>query len=165
MVLKGYKKPLTPNDMWDLRPENQTENVVGHFDNIWIPTVQRKQEEAMQRTPPGEPITTDINLAILIVKEFWPQILFVSSIRFVASVLTFASPLVLDLLIGYMSPKSTEPHWRGYFYASLMFVSPLLESTLNGQYEYMNSIIIMKMRSCIINTIYKKVIPLMNRSM
>ena len=157
MIFKGYKKPLTPNDMWDLIPENETKTVVNEFDKIWVPEMQRKRAEALKKMSTEDAIT-DLNIAFSIWKMFWPTFIFISSIRLVASVLTFANPLVLDLLIAYMTPDSNEPQWRGYFYASLMFVSPLFESLLNGQFEYLNSIMIMKIRACIITTIYKKVI-------
>ena len=157
MVFTGYKKPLTPDDMWDLVPDNQTKNVMDQFDKIWLPTVQKSKEEAMRKTPTGDMVTTDVNIAVSIIKLYGLEVLFVSLLKLVASILTFANPLVLDYLIAYVTPNSTEPVWRGYFYAGLMFVSPLFESIFNGQFEYLNAIIMMKIRSCIITTIYKKV--------
>ena len=157
MVFKGYKKPLTTDDMWDLIPDNQTNNVMDRFDKVWIPTVQESRDEAMRKTPNGQMVSTDVNIALTIMKVFGVQWLFVGLLKLVASILTFANPLVMDYLLAYVTPNSTEPEWRGYFYASLMFVSPLIESVFNGQFEYWNAIIIMRIKSCIITTIYKKV--------
>jgi ATP-binding cassette subfamily C (CFTR/MRP) protein 1 len=74
-----------------------------------------------------------------------------------ASSLVFVNPLILDKLISFMNPSNDEPQWRGYFYASLMFISPLFESILNSQYEYRINLICMRIRACIISVIYKKV--------
>ena len=144
--------------MWELIPENQSTNIIKDFDRLWIPTIYRKRETALRKTPKGEIIITDINVMIVLLKTFWPQMLFVASIKFVASFLTFVNPMVLDLLIAFMSPSNDEPFWRGLFYAGLMLVAPIAESLLNGQYEYMNTLITMKIRSCLISVIYKKVI-------
>ena len=157
MVFKGYKKPLTPDDMWDLVPDNQTKNVMNQFDKIWLPAVQKSKEEAIRKTPTGDMVTTDLNIGLSLTKMFGWEVLYVSLFKLVACILTFANPLVMDYLIAYVTPGSTEPVWRGYFYAGLMFVAPLFESVFNGQFEYLNGIILMKIRSCIITTIYKKV--------
>ena len=157
MIWKGYKNPLKTEEMWELIPENQTKNITEEFNKIWVPTVHRKREKALRKASKGENIITDINVGIILVKTFWPQMLFVGFIKFVASFLTFVNPLVLDLLIAYMSPNNTEPVWKGFFYAALMLIAPLFESLLNGQFEYKNNLLVMKIRSCLISVIYKKV--------
>ena len=117
MILKGYKKTLEEEDMWDLIPDNRSENVVKQFDANWIPIVEEKQIKTSKRE-------SRLNLFGPIVKTFWPQLIIITFIKLFATVLTFGNPLLLDLLISYMSPKSIEPEWRGYFYAILMFVTP-----------------------------------------
>ena len=77
--------------------------------------------------------------------------------QLIASALTFVNPMVLDMLINFMDPNSTDPEWRGYFYALLMFVSPMFESLFNSQYEYRINLISMKIRACVISVIYRKV--------
>ena len=155
-IWKGYKKSLTPEDMWDLSPENQSKNIIQNFNNVWIPTVNRKRELAAKKTPIGETIT-DINVMVVLLKMFWPQWLIMLVVKVITSFLAFVNPMVLDLLIGYMSPNNTEPQWRGYFYACLMLVSPVIQSTLNQHYEYYNYTLEMRIRACLISVIYKKV--------
>jgi ABC-type bacteriocin/lantibiotic exporter with double-glycine peptidase domain len=157
MILKGYKHPLTTHDMWTLNRKNISNVILTKFNKVWIPTVEKEKQNAKRKVSLGEPVVTDISLLSSILKTFWPGMLFVSFIKFIASTLTFVNPLVLDRLISFMSPSNDEPQWRGYFYASLMFISPLFKSLLNSQYEYRINLMTMRIRACLISVIYEKV--------
>ncbi|XP_054163879.1 multidrug resistance-associated protein 1-like [Oppia nitens] len=160
MIFKGYKKPLNTTDMWSLSHKNQTNYILRIFDKIWNPAFEKAKDNAIQRAAPGEAIITEISILNTIIKTFWPGMLLAALIRLVASSLTFVNPMVLDLLINFMAPNSTEPEWRGYLYATLMLISPMFESLLNSQYEYRINAISMRIRSCVISTIYKKSLKL-----
>jgi len=160
MILKGYKNPLTIDDMWTLSRKNKSNIILRKFNKIWIQTVKKEKGNAEKKIL-GEPAVTDICLLSSILKKFWSGMLFVAFIKFIASTLVFVNPLVLDRLISFMSPSNDEPQWRGYFYASIMFIFPLFESVLNSQYEYRINLIGMRIRSCIISVIYEKVCKLL----
>ena len=157
MIWTGYKKPLTSDDMWSLSPKNKTSSVLKVFDRVWIPAVEREKEMALRKTSEGQPIVMEISLLSALIKTYWPGMMSVALIKLIASTLTFVNPLVLDRLINFMDPNSDEPYWRGYLYASLMFISPMFESIFNSQYEYRVNLIGMKVRACVISVIYKKV--------
>ena len=154
MVYKGYKRPLTTKDMWILSEKNTTSDILQKFDSVYLPQV----EKAINTNCFGEGKNAEFEVGILsaIVKTFWPGLLFVGFLRFIASFLKFVNPLVLDQLIGFIS-NSREPMWRGYFYASLMLISPMIESLFNSQYEFIVNGICMRVRACLISTIYRKV--------
>jgi len=38
LAWKGYKKPLTTNDLWDLNPEDKSAALVPLFDKYWKQT-------------------------------------------------------------------------------------------------------------------------------
>ncbi|CAG2102694.1 unnamed protein product, partial [Medioppia subpectinata] len=158
LIYKGYKKPLTTDDMWLLNTENKSSFIIEKFNKVWLPIIQRKW------SPKDGISSQNINIFVALMKTFWPQMLFVGFIKLITSLLTFMSPLVLDLLIGFMSPDNSEPNWRGYFYASLIFVSPFIESILSGQYDYRNNLILLKIRACIISVVYQKNLKLSNNS-
>ncbi len=73
------------------------------------------------------------------------------------SFLPYVNPTVLDWIIAYMSVDSQEPDWRGFLYAIIMFISPMIESLITTQYDAGIGIIALRMRSCLMNSIYKKV--------
>ena len=153
MIINGYKKPLTVKDMWRLSHDNLSNVILTNFNKVWIPTLEKAKQNAMIKALKGD----EVSVLPPILKTFWPSLLFVGVIKLTTSVLTFVNPLVLDRLIGYMSPDNNEPEWRGYFYASLMFISPLFESMLNNQYMYRINLVCMKMRACMVSVVYKKV--------
>ena len=157
MIITGYKRPLTSNDMWGLTKINTSEEIVKKFETTWLPHVRKEQTEALRKSlETGEKISPKVGVLIPIMKTFWPTMLFILIIKFIASLMTFVNPIVLDWLIAFINNKD-EPTWKGYFYASLMFVSPMIESFLNNQYEFGIQTIGMRVRACLISSIYKKV--------
>ena len=157
IVWIGYKRPLVTDDLWSLTYQNMTSSIIKIFDKIWIPSIEKEKENALQKTREGEPVITQVNLTMALLKTYWPGFMFCGILKLIASALTFVNPMVLDMLINFMDPNSTDPEWRGYFYALLMFVSPMFESLFNSQYEYRINLISMKIRACVISVIYRKV--------
>ena len=139
--------------MWILSEKNTTSDILQKFDSVYLPKV----EKARNTNSFGEGENAEFKIGILsaIAKTFWPGLLFIGFLKFIASCLTFVNPLVLDHLIAFIN--NDEPMWRGYFYASLMLISPMIESLLNSQYEFGINCISMRVRACLISTIYRKV--------
>lgn len=106
--------------------------------------------------PLNDKFNANINIGWIIFKSYWPLIMFSGLLKFSASILTFVNPTILDYLISFISTNN-EPLWHGFFYASLMFLSPALESIMSNQYEYWISIVVLRARISIISIIYKKV--------
>ncbi len=143
--------------MWALDRNNITSSILRKFNKVWIPTVEKEKKNAIRKASEGEPVMTNISILSSLLKTFWSEFFFVALFKLIASSLVFVNPLVLDRLITFMNPSNDEPQWRGYFYASLMFISPLFESLLNSQYEYRINLISMRIRACLISVIYEKV--------
>ena len=139
--------PLTTEDLWPLDSHNTTNYILRQFNKLWLPSIARKRND----------LKKEIKLLSPILRTFWFDMFIVGFIKFIGSSLVFVNPLVLDKIISFMSPTNFEPEWRGYFYASLMLISPLFESLLNSQYEYRINLVGMRMRAVIISVVYKKV--------
>ena len=63
---------------------------------------------------------------------------------------------VLRLMINYVSDPE-EAAWKGYFYASLMFLAAVVQSILLHQYFHRGFITGMRIRTAVIAAVYKKV--------
>ena len=61
------------------------------------------------------------------------------------------------LLIKYMKDDS-EPAWKGYFYAVLIFVPAVIQSLFYEHYFYHCFVIGMNLRTAIVSIVYNKVI-------
>ena len=158
MIIKGYKNPLTSSDMWGLDRKNTSEHVDEKFDKIWISTIERAKIIARKKNEGrNEDNLPKVGILIPIIRTFWPQMFLAATLKFVSTLMSFVNPLVLDLLIAFITDPN-EPTWKGYLYASLMFFSPMIESILNNQYEYIIASVGMRVRTCLISAIFNKVI-------
>ncbi|CAG2101813.1 unnamed protein product [Medioppia subpectinata] len=151
LISKGYRNPLTFNDMWHLDSHNTTDYIYKKFNNIWSQLIDRKMESQN-----NDQNIYYIKILIPILKCFWMELLTVSAVKLIAICLEFMSPIALDRLISFMSPSNAEPQWRGLFYASLMFIPLLFVSLFNSQYEYRINLVAMRIRATLISTIYQK---------
>ena len=144
MVMKGYRKPLTTQDMWSLEDENQTSVCVERFNKYWKPIFDNKDQKHINILPP-------------ILRTFWLTLAVNSLIKLTASLLQLTQPLLLDRLLTYLTSQTSKPEWTGYSYAVLMFVCPMMASILEGQYEYRQNVESMRIKSCIVSKLYEKV--------
>ncbi|CAG2110662.1 unnamed protein product, partial [Medioppia subpectinata] len=157
LIFKGYRKPLTSEDMWYLDNHNTTDYIYTKFSKIWLQLTKKQIKSKILKENQKQFYMNIINPLL---KCFWMQLLTVSAFKLISSCLAFISPIVLDRLITFMSPSNAEPQWRGLFYASLMFIAPLFESLFNSQYEYRVNVMAMRIRATLMSCIYKKSLKL-----
>uniref|UniRef100_A0A8C7RE40 ABC-type glutathione-S-conjugate transporter n=1 Tax=Oncorhynchus mykiss TaxID=8022 RepID=A0A8C7RE40_ONCMY len=67
----------------------------------------------------------------------------------------FAIPQVLSLLLGFMNEEDA-PLWKGYFYATLMFLLSCLQSLFNHQYMYTCFTVGMRVKTAVMGLVYRK---------
>ncbi|XP_022245979.1 multidrug resistance-associated protein 1-like isoform X2 [Limulus polyphemus] len=165
-AILGYQKPLVMEDMWKLSTKNTTSGILLKFDKYWIPALKKLvcKNKMLQSTKDNDTKKVadigHINILWPILKTF-PVEFFVSGLmKLVASLIAFANPQILALVIAYIS--GDEPYWRGFFYASLMFLASMIESLFNSQYEYLIYCIAMRIRSCVTSALYRKSLQLSN---
>ena len=151
IILKGFRRPLVQDDLWLLHQENKTENLLKDFNKNWLPKYE-KLKHNINKDKKGK---SQISIVGPIVQTYWIGFVAFSSIKIITCFLPLVSPMIMDLLISFIN--NDEPVWRGYFYASLMFFVPMIESVLNNYYEYGINVISMRIRACLISIIYKKV--------
>ncbi|KAG9510799.1 Multidrug resistance-associated protein 1 [Fragariocoptes setiger] len=198
IMLLGYKRPLTQDDIYSVRHEDKTEIDTPRFDALIEPQIKKALSNP-HKQPEFEPLfdvnagkllnnsnkekdeTSDgvknrrpnredgelksepekpkyVHVLYTLFQAYWPDLFLAGFLRLLASLLTFASPTLLGLLITFVS--GTDPTWRGVFFVVLLFVSTLTESTLNNRQEYLTSLNVMRMRTCLTSVIYRKTLRL-----
>ncbi|KAK8766469.1 hypothetical protein V5799_006750 [Amblyomma americanum] len=160
MAILGFMRPLQMYQMWFLDESNQTAKISEDF-SYHFEKEKQKRGAVLSKKPDADgrrPLVSMIGIMTPLFRTYWLELTLVALVKLVASVLTFVGPLVLDMLIAFVS--SNDPLWRGLLFAFTMFFSAMLESILNGQYDYRIYVISMRMRSAIINAIYKKALVL-----
>ncbi|CAG2109381.1 unnamed protein product, partial [Medioppia subpectinata] len=148
MIMNGYRKPLTTEDMWSLSTQNRTNVFIKQFNKHWKPIKNNKTKNA-------------INIFPVVLKTYWPTLVFTACIKLMVTLLTFTQPLVLDRLITFITSQTNttdtgEPIWRGYVYALAMFASTVLASVLSGQYTHRQNVLLMKIKTCVTSALYEK---------
>ncbi|XP_075676248.1 multidrug resistance-associated protein 1-like isoform X2 [Dermatophagoides pteronyssinus] len=170
IIWLGYRRPLLERDIFQLDYDNRTVEILRKFQKNLDQDKWRKMNKQLieqnkngYEQPLNDKFNTNINIGWIIFKSYWPLIMFSGLLKFLSSILTFVNPTILDYLISFISTNN-EPLWHGFFYASLMFLSPALESIMSNQYEYWISIVVLRARISIISIIYKKSLRMSNLS-
>ncbi|KAL3254640.1 hypothetical protein MRX96_054164 [Rhipicephalus microplus] len=130
MAIMGFKRPLQMHNMWFLDQSNQTAKIAEDFSHHFEKEKQ-KRGALPSKKPDADgrrPIVSMIGIMTPLFRTFWLELTLVALVKLVSSVLTFVSPLVLDMLIAF--------------------------------YDYRIYVISMRMRSAMINAIYKKALAL-----
>nr|WPH24505.1 ABC transporter subfamily C1 [Tetranychus urticae] len=148
MAYKGYRKALTQSDMWPMIEDHQTASIVKKTDRYFEPILSSSNEPA--KTKP----VLKVNTFKVLIKVYWPILLFGSVCKLISSSLVFANPQLLDALLTFI--VSNQPIWKGYVIASLMFATSLFQSLLDSQCEFWTQVASMKMKSALTATIYRK---------
>ncbi|XP_037921935.1 multidrug resistance-associated protein 1 isoform X7 [Hermetia illucens] len=180
LAWRGFRKPLEVEDLWDLKPEDSSKEVMPVFAKHWNRSVQKNSIEApvedhkakfsknsasVNFTNPKS-VKSRKNASIMppIVKSFGGVFLLGSFLKLIQDCLTFVSPQILRLIINYVESINTdpEPEWRGIFYAVLMFVVTAIQTIVLGQYFHRMFIVGLRIRTSLISSIYRKALIISN---
>ncbi len=126
-------------------------SVVPLWDKYW------NRELAAQRRKKRK-----VRLSILptLARVVGPTYAFAMFFQLAYSVMQFASPQVVNLLIDFV--ESDEPQWKGYFYTALICLATLLTTILSSQCFYTLYIVTLKLRTALVAAIYRKSVKLSN---
>lgn len=122
--------------------------------------------------PPSNRAQASILPAIC--KSFGPIYMFGSSLKLIYDLLEFLFPLLLKLLIDFVSAEQTttgdssnnaharDPLWRGVFYAISLFVVASMQSLVLEQCLQRTFTVGLRVRTALIGAIYRKTLCLSN---
>ncbi|KAL4659052.1 multidrug resistance-associated protein 1-like [Arapaima gigas] len=172
LVMKGYRRPLQVEDLWSLREEDTSHRIISDTEEGWAAeyaTLQRQERELHESLMPGSKLAEQTLLFRKLKKEqssglcllrtlsrsFGSYFLLGCLCLVVHDAFMFSIPQVLSLLLGFMRNESA-PLWKGYFYASLMFLLSCLQSLFNHQYMYICFTVGMRVKTAVMGLVYRK---------
>ncbi|XP_037524946.1 multidrug resistance-associated protein 1 [Rhipicephalus sanguineus] len=161
MIFRGYKQPLRLGDMWSLDQANETRHIANNFDHFYRREKPSKKPTAAKSGAENTGLSSsspEIGIMAPLFRTFLPELIVLGFHKLAGSLLTFVNPLALDLLIRFMD--SDDPAWHGALFSCTMFFASMAESLFNSQYEYRIFLVSMRMRSAMINAIYRKALTL-----
>nr|CAD7413218.1 unnamed protein product [Timema poppensis] len=160
-VWKGYRSPIKNQDLWGLTPEETSREIVPSFNKYWEKTLDKASRNSGRMDfVKTTKKTRKPSVLLALVKAFGPTFLFGSILLFCVNVLTFVSPQILKYLIAFVS--SDDPMWKGYMYASMMFIAAAVQTMFNSQYSYKMMVVGIRIRVALISVIYKKALSMSN---
>lgn len=198
MAWNGYRKPLEEGDLWDLRAEDTSKEIMPKFAKHWNNTVRSnkvhptaeplmdqafKESSKVMENPLKEDPTSKVflenpksgkakkNSSVFpaVCKSFAGVFLLGSFLEIVQVGLTFASPLLLKATISFVESKfnsdpaiDPEPEWKGVLYAVLLFVCAAIRTLVVSQSTQRMSIVGLRIRTALINAIYRKSLVVSN---
>ncbi|XP_053400561.1 multidrug resistance-associated protein 1-like [Mercenaria mercenaria] len=188
LVVTGYKKPLTEDDMFRLNPLDQSAEVVKKFEYYWKQEEIKQNEKVSGNTPtksvngfggslqeasklleaaPHFDNTSDaksrISLLAVLFKTFgWD--LFLSNIwMLVNDILIFVNPFLLQLLIEFTG-DSQKPMWKGFIYSGAFFVVITGQSFCFHVQAHQARTVGIRMRSALMSAVFQKSLRISNRA-
>jgi hypothetical protein len=111
MMVTGYKRPLTDDDLWDLNTDDKAGVLASTFKNKWALQMQKEKP----------------SVAGALWKSFGGLFIVASLFKLVQDLLGFVSPQLLKYLIRFTNNED-DPKWHGYAIATLLLVTAMVQS-------------------------------------
>lgn len=183
MAWRGYRNPLEEKDLWELRSQDSCKEIMPIFAYWWNKNVRKNYKvdptQAKVKYSNGKVSFDnphgvkngkkkgDASIMPPIIKSFGGVFLFGAMMKFITDVLTFAQPQVLRLIIGFVEDYSddkaeNQPEWKGILYAVALFLLAAVQTIILGQYFHRMFIVGLRIRTALINAIYRKALVISN---
>ncbi|XP_055543163.1 multidrug resistance-associated protein 1-like [Wyeomyia smithii] len=159
---RGFRKPLTDDDMYDLNPENTSRELVPPFDKYWYESVEKARRKQMAADKKEGKVNltqkpyaaTNGSILPAMIKAYGGPFWFAAMLQFCLSGLQFASPYLMQELMANIAIDG--PFWMGMLIAFALFVTALLIALFNGQYYLNTTVVGYRIRTGLISAIYRK---------
>ncbi|RIB17403.1 P-loop containing nucleoside triphosphate hydrolase protein [Gigaspora rosea] len=156
----GYKRPLEKDDLYVLNDERSTKFVTDKFEAEW----QKEIEQiALGKNP---------SLIKALYRALWAKFCLTVVVRFVSDILTVISPLILKLILNFVSDayfanlnnEIQQPAYFGYVLVVAMFLIEMGATMSLNLYLYYAKETGFLSRTILISTIYRKALVLSGRA-
>nr|XP_029719887.1 multidrug resistance-associated protein 1-like [Aedes albopictus] len=159
---RGFRNPLTTDDMYDINPQDAARELVPPFDKYWYESVEKGRHKQIAADKKAGKTNVDYkphsqtNGSVLpaIVKAYGAPFWFAGLFQLAISGLQFASPYIMQELMKWVAMNG--PSWQGIILTFGLFATSLLTALFNGQYYYNTFLTGFRIRTGLISGIYRK---------
>ncbi|KAI9475895.1 MAG: multi drug resistance-associated protein MRP [Benjaminiella poitrasii] len=147
----GYKKPLTMDDLWNLKTDDQSAIVGYKFQQNW-------EKESQKANP---------SLLRVLVKTLGGPYALSAFFKALQDILQFTQPMLLKRLMVWVTSYASdepEPAYRGVLIAVAMFFTAICQTMFLHQYFQRCFTTGMRLRAALVTAIYQKTLVLSNTS-
>uniref|UniRef100_A0A8C5TE87 ABC-type glutathione-S-conjugate transporter n=1 Tax=Malurus cyaneus samueli TaxID=2593467 RepID=A0A8C5TE87_9PASS len=179
ILWKGSQQALGLDDLWPVRKQDSSEEVVAWAEREWKKTNFLKTESATlkkgQKSETGTAEAEETEALLQskhsesrpLLKMFWSMFgtyFLLSTVCLVTcDVFLFSTPKLLSLFLKFIEDKEA-PSWLGYFYAFSMFLLGCLQTLFEQRYMYMCLVLGLRLRTALTGLVYRKILVMSNAS-
>uniref|UniRef100_A0A8C5TE91 ABC-type glutathione-S-conjugate transporter n=1 Tax=Malurus cyaneus samueli TaxID=2593467 RepID=A0A8C5TE91_9PASS len=177
ILWKGSQQALGLDDLWPVRKQDSSEEVVAWAEREWKKCQSRKsatlKKGQKSETGTAEAEETEALLQSKhsesrpLLKMFWSMFgtyFLLSTVCLVTcDVFLFSTPKLLSLFLKFIEDKEA-PSWLGYFYAFSMFLLGCLQTLFEQRYMYMCLVLGLRLRTALTGLVYRKILVMSNAS-
>ncbi|XP_062999664.1 ATP-binding cassette sub-family C member 6 isoform X2 [Elgaria multicarinata webbii] len=173
LIWKGYWKPLQTEDLWSLAKENSSEEIVTKIEDAWEKNRVRAEQLAeslklKRERPNGEEgeestmlLQPEYSRSKPLLKAFWnvfgTYFLLGTLCLVCCDVFLFLIPKTLSLFLDFITDPEA-PSWKGYLYATSMFLLACFQTLFEQQYMYMCLVSGMRLKTAVTGLVYRKIL-------
>ncbi|XP_038273750.1 ATP-binding cassette sub-family C member 6-like isoform X1 [Dermochelys coriacea] len=180
LVWKGYQQPLQADDLWSLMKENSSEEIVSQLEREWKKYCNRAKQNTEsikykkdQQSGAGLVETEETQVLLQpeqsqsepLLKAFWNMFgtyfLLGTLSLVICDVFLFSVPKILSLFLEFIMDREA-PNWKGYFYATLLFLLACLQTLFEQRYMYVCLVLGMRLKTAVTGLVYRKVLVMSN---
>uniref|UniRef100_A0A8C3D3D7 ABC-type glutathione-S-conjugate transporter n=1 Tax=Cairina moschata TaxID=8855 RepID=A0A8C3D3D7_CAIMO len=142
LVWKGYQRSLGVDDLWSVRKEDSSEEIVTWAEKEWKKYHKSVSWIQIQKNP------------------WYFCISGISSVRHgFINILLLSCSLFLEFI-----EDQEAPSWHGYFYAFIMVLLACLQTMFEQRYMYMCLVLGLKLKTVVTGLVYRKILIMSNAS-
>jgi len=139
LLSKGYKAPLTINDVPTLSPEHRAERMSELFESKW-PKPHEKCKNPVRTT---------------LLRCFWKEVALTAFLAIVRVCVMYVGPVLIQKFIDFTSGIRSSPY-EGYYLVLTLLVAKFVEVLTSHQFNFNSQKLGMLIRSTLITNLYKK---------
>ncbi|KAM9556812.1 ATP-binding cassette sub-family C member 6 isoform 1-T1 [Guaruba guarouba] len=182
LLWKGCQQSLGVDDLWPVRKEESSEEIVSWAERELKKCRSRTQQKTESATfKKGQKSETGIaeaeEMEVLLqseqsqswplLKVFWSMFgtyfLLGTVCLVICDVFMFSIPKLLSLFLEFIEDQEA-PTWHGYLYAFSMFLLACLQTLFEQRYMYMCLVLGLRLRTAVTGLVYRKILVMSNAS-
>ncbi|OXB81816.1 UNVERIFIED_CONTAM: hypothetical protein H355_015013 [Colinus virginianus] len=182
LVWKGCRQPLGVGDLWPVRKEDSSEEIVAWAEREWkkyrSSKKQKMESATFKKSRKSETgITEAEETEVLLQSEhnqsrpllqalwsiFGTYFLLSTLCLVICDVFLFSIPKILSLFLEFIEDQEA-PSWHGYFYAFILVLLACLQTLFEQRYMYMCLVLGLRLKTAVTGLVYRKILTMSNAS-
>uniref|UniRef100_A0A8C5IX28 ABC-type glutathione-S-conjugate transporter n=1 Tax=Junco hyemalis TaxID=40217 RepID=A0A8C5IX28_JUNHY len=162
LLWKGSQQALGVDDLWPVRKQDCSEEIVAWAEREWKKCHSRTEAEETEAL-----LQSKHSQSGPLLRMFWNMFgtyfLLSTVCLVICDVFLFSTPKVLSLFLKFIEDEAA-PGWLGYLYAFSMFLLGCLQTLFEQRYMYMCLVLGLRLRTALTGLVYRKILVMSNAS-